>query len=132
MLHHVKKKLEMVVLSGGSRIWLHFISSWVVFGTFLFVSFCLLVVLAFLCVVSCKFFLLLLMAIAFCLHVLCDDSRNDSHSKWKLSRDQRSTALGGVGGGGGRISAARKVLKFISLPKFNHNGVLWLCRSVYN
>jgi hypothetical protein len=30
--------------------------------------------------------------------VLCDDSRNDSHSKWKLSRDQRSTALGGGGG----------------------------------
>lgn len=35
----------------------------------------------------------------------------------------RSTALGGRGGGG-RISAARKVLKFISLHKFNHNRVL--------
>jgi len=114
MLHHVKKKLEMVVLLGGSRMWLHYISSWVAFGTFLFVSFCLLVVLALLCVVFCKLFLLLLMAIAFFLHVLCDNSRNDSHSKWKLSRDQRSTARGGRWGG---ISAARKVLKFVSLPQ---------------
>jgi hypothetical protein len=42
------------------------------------------VVLALLSVVFCMFFVLFLMAIACCLYVLCDDDRNDSHSKWKI------------------------------------------------